>query len=196
MKTILRIVVAVAALLLAASPQGAALRPEKATDASVCDLGPNTTPVLSRRMLIPGDASNKDQAEAYFRLAARFVLDSCKPGQMLVVHGQSSDPVDLASLTQLTNSACAVSEVQRAETPFVYAGRTRPGFELRCPISKFDTLGQQLSDSERVESTDALKARMLARAPSTSAASSPSAKRDCSKMSLATLTQGGSPDCK
>ena len=51
MKTILRIVVAVAALLLAASPQGASLRPEKATDPSVCDLGPNTTPVLSRRML-------------------------------------------------------------------------------------------------------------------------------------------------
>ena len=36
------------------APAGAvALRQEKATDASICDLGPNTNPVLARRVLIP-----------------------------------------------------------------------------------------------------------------------------------------------
>ena len=150
----------VASLMTVMPSQAVSLRPEKATDGSVCDLGPNTNAVLGRRTLVPGDAAVKDQAEAYFRLAAKFVLASCAPGQMLVVHGESTDPVDAASLPQLANSACVVAEVKRAEVPFTYSGRTRAGFELRCHLLKLDELAKRLMEAETSDPTASLYSRM------------------------------------
>lgn len=196
MKTSVRSSIAAVILLVSSAAPAVALRQEKATDASVCDLGPNTNPVLARRMLIPADAQSKDQIEAYFRLAATFVVNSCSPGQLLVVHGDAGQHVDVASLTQLANSACVVSSIQRTEVPFTYAGRTRPGFELRCPIMKKDELAQKLVDAERTDPTDSLRARMAGTQQVEQGSSGAATKKDCAKVTLATLVQGGSRDCK
>lgn len=196
MKTSVRSSIAAVILLVSSAAPAVALRQEKATDASVCDLGPNTNPVLARRTLIPADAQSKDQIEAYFRLAATFVVNSCSPGQLLVVHGDAGQHVDVASLTQLANSACVVSSIQRTEVPFTYAGRTRPGFELRCPIMKKDELAQKLVDAERTDPTDSLRARMAGAQQVERGSSGAATKKDCAKVTLATLVQGGSRDCK
>ena len=182
------------------APAGAvALRQEKATDASICDLGPNTNPVLARRVLIPADASSKDQVDAYFRLGASFVAGNCSNGQVLILHGNSSEQVDIESLSQVANSACTVASIARTELPYTYAGRSKPGFELRCNISKRDDLVQKLADLERIDPMDSLKARMYAAVQQAEQGSGPSGtssqgKKDCSKVTLASLLQGGS--CK
>lgn len=176
--------------------QAVALRPEKATDISVCDLGPNTTAVLARRTLVPGDASSKDQADAYFRLAAKFVVSNCLAGQVLIVHGESSDPVDSASLTQLANTTCIAADVRRNDVPFSYAGRNKPGFELRCQITKLEVLVDRLAELERTESTEALYGRMAKGGAPANASNSSQPKKNCDRVTLATLVQGGSSDCK
>jgi hypothetical protein len=147
-------------------------------------------------MLIPADAQSKDQVDAYFRLAATFVVDNCSPGQILIVHGDASQQVDLASLTQLANEACVASSILRSEVPFTYAGRSRSGFELRCPIQKKPELARKLADAERSDPTEALRARLAGSRQVEQGAPGTPAKRDCSKVTLATVLQGGSSDCR
>jgi hypothetical protein len=149
-----------------------------------------------RRMLIPADARSSDQIEAYFRLAATFIINSCSPGQLLIVHGDAGQQVDVASLTQLANSSCVVSSIQRAEVPFTYAGRTRPGFELRCSILKKEELARRLADAERADPTDSLRARLAGTEQVDQATSATATKKDCTRVTLATLVQGGSRDCR
>ena len=94
-------------------------------------------------------------------------------------------------------SACTVAAVSRTEVsvPFI-AGESRPGFELRCVISKREELTAKLAELERADPLDSLKARLqaAARDPSGSgrASAAPSDKnKDCGKMTLASLLQGG-----
>jgi hypothetical protein len=193
---------AVVAVAVAAATDDAAeavaLRQEKATDASVCDLGPNTNAVLARRVLVPGDAASKDQVDAYFRLAATFIRDNCGNGQLLILHGASGSQIDTASLPQVANSACAVASVVRKEVPYTYAGRSAAGFELRCTILKRDELTRTLADLERSDPMEALTARMSAAVETTqrdsrsnATSTQPQNKRDCGKVTLASLLKGG-----
>jgi hypothetical protein len=176
--------------------EAVALRPNKATDDTVCDLSHNTNAFLAGLVLISGDAPYKDQFDAFFRLAATFVATKCANGQMLILQGSSTVSVDKPTLTEVANSACTVAGVARTEVsvPFI-AGESRPGFELRCVISKRDELAAKLVDLERTDPMDSLKARLAAAArdPSSSARATGSTdqKRDCSQVTLATLLQGG-----
>jgi hypothetical protein len=175
---------------------GVALRPSKATDGSVCDLSHNTNAFLGGSVLIPGDAPYKDQFDAFFRLAATFVATKCANGQLLILQGSSSVSVDRPTLTEVANAACTVAAVSRTEVsvPFI-AGESQPGFELRCVISKREALATRLAELERADPLDSLKARLqaAARDPSGSgrAPATPSDKKDCGKMTLASLLQGG-----
>ena len=177
--------------------EAVALRPNKATDDTVCDLSHNTNAFLGGSVLIPGDAPYKDQFDAFFRLAATFVATKCANGQLLILQGSSSVSVDRPTLTEVANAACTVAAVSRTEVsvPFI-AGESRPGFELRCVISKREELAAKLAELERADPLDSLKARLqaAARDPSGSgrASAPPSDKnKDCSKMTLASLLQGG-----
>ena len=177
--------------------EAVALRPNKATDDTVCDLSHNTNAFLGGSVLIPGDAPYKDQFDAFFRLAATFVATKCANGQLLILQGSSSVSVDKPTLTEVANAACTVAAVSRMEVsvPFI-AGESRPGFELRCVISKREELAVKLAELERADPLDSLKARLqaAARDPSGSgrASAAPSDKnKDCGKMTLASLLQGG-----
>ena len=50
-----------------------ALRPNKTTDDSVCDLTHHTNLYLGSKTLVPSVAQTKDKVDAYFRLAGEFV---------------------------------------------------------------------------------------------------------------------------
>lgn len=64
-----------------------ALRPNKTTDDSVCDLTHHTNLYLGSKTLVPSVAQTKDKVDAYFRLAGEFVAGKCKNGQLLMVRG-------------------------------------------------------------------------------------------------------------
>jgi hypothetical protein len=177
--------------------EAVALRPNKVTDDSVCDLSHNTNGFIGGSVLIPAVASYKDKLDAYFRLAATFVATKCANGQLLILQGSSSVGVDRPSLTEVANAACTVAAVSRTEVsvPFM-AGKSEPGFELRCVISKREELAAKLAELERADPLDSLKARLqaAARDPSGSgrASAAPSDKnKDCGKITLASLLQSG-----
>jgi hypothetical protein len=171
-----------------------ALRPDKATDDSVCDLAPNTTAFLGGTVLIPAAATPKDQADAYFRLGAQFVALKCANGQLLVLQAMSDMPSATSALTQLANASCTAASVARNEVAVPFMGGSEPGFELRCVISKHADLAARLAALERTDPMDALKARLAAAArdPSASprATGATEQKRDCGQVTLATLLQG------
>lgn len=174
-----------------------ALRPGKVTDATVCDLAPNTIGFLGGSLLIPAAAAKRDQVDAYFRLSASFVAQKCSDGQILIVQGMSDLAVAAESLVQLANSACAVSAVVRSEVSIPFLGSSEPGFELRCPISKRDALSAYLGELDRTDPMDSLKARLQAAARDESVpapVASPDKKTECDKVTLASLLQGGA--CK
>lgn len=180
------------------APTGAvALRPGKVTDATVCDLAPNTTGFLGGSLLIPAAAAKHDQVAAYFRLSASFVVQRCSDGQTLILQGMSDLTVAVESLVQLANSACTVASVVRSEVSIPFLGSSEAGFELRCPISKRDALAAHLGELERIDPIDSLKARLQAAARGEGVpapVASPDKKTECDKLTLASLLQGGA--CK
>ena len=189
-------------LVAATTPpvEAVSLRPNKATDNTVCDLAHDTNAYLSSIVLVPAAASPKDQIDALFRLAATFVATKCSSGQLLILQGSSSVDVDAPSLTEVANSACSVASVVRTEIKRTVGERSKPGFELRCPISKHDQLVQKLADLERADPMDSLKGRMHAAALEEERGSTPGTgdtaqgKKDCGKLTLGSLLQGG--NCK
>lgn len=189
---------AISASLLAPPASAVALRPNKATDDSVCDLTHDTNYVLGQRTLVPSVASSKDQIDAFFRLAGEFVASKCRNGQMLMLQGSSSNDTDVRSLTALAEASCAIASITRTESTIAYGDRTLPAFDLRCMILKHDELVAKLNAIERADPMDSLKARMFdaVRKAEGSVPSAPSsaAKKDCGKVTLGTLLGGGS--CK
>ncbi|MDP1692087.1 MAG: hypothetical protein Q8L49_09110 [Burkholderiaceae bacterium] len=190
-----------AALTSGLSPtaEAVALRPNKTTDDSVCDLAHDTIGFLGGSMLIPSSASQTDQADAYFRLASTFVALKCANGQLLIVQGMSGSSIAPSALQQVASSACAAATVARTEITVPLGGRAFPGFELRCVISKRDELAAKLSQLEQADPMSALKARLqaAARDPAGGTSSSNGAaseNKDCDKVTLASLLQGGA--CK
>jgi hypothetical protein len=190
-------------LLVAAttSPVGAvSLRPNKATDNTVCDLTHDTNAYLSSMVLVPAVASQKDQVDALYRLAAHFVASKCGNGQLLMLQGSSDVNVDAPSLTEVANSACSVATVVRTEIKRTVGERSKSGFELRCPIAKHEQLVQKLADLERADPMESLKARMQAavleeeRGSASGTGSTAQGKKECNKMTLGSLLQGGA--CK
>lgn len=171
------------------------LRPNKATDETVCDLTHDTNAFLSSKVLVPAAADQKDQVEALYRLAAEFIASNCRDGQILLLQGSASVNVDAPSLTEVANSACSVASVERTEIRRAQGDRVKPGFQLRCPISKHGALVKGLADRERAESFAVIKARMYSKvggeaATSSSNTTSPS-KDACGKMTLASVIAGG-----
>lgn len=176
-----------------------ALRPNKTTDDSVCDLTHHTNLYLGSKTLVPSVAQTKDKVDAYFRLAGEFVAGKCKNGQLLMVQGDSASNVDIRSLTELANQSCAVAAISRTEVTLSLGDLTYPGFELRCTILKHAELVDKLNSLERADPMESLKNRLAAaaqqgdRGPSRTDSGS-QAKKDCDKMTLSSILQGGS--CK
>jgi hypothetical protein len=179
-----------------------ALRPNKITDGSVCDLGPDTNVVLGKKMLVPYVAAHKDQVDAFFRLGATFVAEHCADGEVLILQGASDIAVDGESLSAVANSACSVADVKRTNSTGTRMGDEYPAFELRCLISKHAALKQRLDQLEQTDPMEALKGRLAAAVTSAErgttghGASSPHDKPDCGRITTSTVLVGGSPGCK
>jgi hypothetical protein len=179
--------------------EAVALRPNKTTDDSVCDLAHDTIGFLGGSMLIPSSASQTDQVDAYFRLASTFVAAKCANGQLLIVQGMSGSSIAPGALQKVASSACAAAAVVRTEITVPLGGRGVPGFELRCVISKRDELAAMLTQVEQADPMSALMARLQAAARDP-AGGTPSSHgtagegKDCDKFTLASLLQGSA--CK
>lgn len=160
------IVTAVAGMAGAAfeTTSAAALRANKTTDASVCDLGPNTTELLGRKALVPAAAPAQQAVEAYSRLAGRFIVAACASAQTLILHSDNGRALDVRYLPDLANSLCIAAEVKRTETasPSDVSGESRKGFELRCRIAKFERFRADFEARERAEPTEAFLGRLQA----------------------------------
>jgi hypothetical protein len=179
--------------------EAVALRPNKATDDSVCDLAHDTIGFLGGSTLIPASASQTDQVDAYFRLASTFVALKCADGQLLIVQGMSASSIAPIALRNVASSACVAATVTRADITVPLGGRAFAGFELRCVISKRDELAAKLTQLEQSDPMSALNARLqrAAREPADRTPSSNGAavaNKDCDKVTLASLLLGGA--CK
>ena len=175
------------------------LRAGKATDASVCDMGHNTNGYFGGKMLVPAAAAPKDQVDAFFRMASDFIATSCVNGQVLILQGSADVDVDTPSLMQVANSSCMAADVKRTESTASRGDYTYPTFELRCTIVKHAELQRQLADLERADPMDSLKARLVraaqgASGTTISSGSGAASKKDCGKLTLGSILQGGS--CK
>jgi hypothetical protein len=152
-------------------------------------------------MLIPYVAARKDQVEAFFRLAATFIVDSCADGQVLILEGDNRINVDGESLSDVASSSCAAADVKRTESTHTSGAHEHSAFELRCPISKQAALKQRLDQLEQTDPMDALKGRLAAavsaaeHGSSSHGASAPT-KPDCGRITLSTVQVGGSSGCK
>ena len=183
--------------VVATGAQAVALRPGKTTDTSVCDLGPNTTHFLASQTLIPAVAQSKDKIAAYVRLAGTFVTDHCSNGQLLILHGSTDVESDAQALDEVANSSCRVADIRRSEGQASDGPYTYTTFELRCTISKADQFKTKLREIESQDPMDALKARLAgaaSRADASTRSEPTTGKKDCGKLTLGTLMQGGS--CK
>lgn len=204
MRSMLVLLASLLASVYAADSQAVALKREKATDESVCDLGPSTTAGLGRRsnVLIPARASSTDQTSALFRLAGRFVAEQCRNGQLLILHGESASQIDNTTLSQLANTSCVAAAVERRETGYNSGFGSTPGFELRCIIMKHAELNATLAELERTDPFEQLLVRMgrqagilkspASPAPSAAPVSRPSESgTKCNEMSMSTVLGKG-----
>lgn len=192
------VALAASAMFAAGTASAVSLRPNKATDESVCDLTHDTNAFLSSKVLVPAAADQRDQVEALYRLAAEFIASNCRDGQILLLQGSATVNVDAPSLTEVANSACSVASVERTEIHRPQGDRVKPGFQLRCTISKHEGLVKSLADRERAESFVAIKARMYSKVGGEAATSSSNAsstsKDKCGQMTLSSVISGG--NCK
>ena len=191
-------VLAASMMFAAGTAAAVSLRPNKATDESVCDLTHDTNAFLTLKVLVPAAADQKDQVEALYRLAAEFIASNCRDGQILLLQGSSSVNVDAPSLTEVANSACSVASVERTEIRRSQGDRVKTGFQLRCMISKHEGLVKSLADRERAESCSVIKARMYSKVGGEAATSSTNttstSREKCSQMTLSSVIAGG--NCK
>jgi hypothetical protein len=196
---ILRSAVAGALVVFGTASMAVALRPGKATDASVCDLGHNTNGYFGAKMLVPAVAAPKDQVDAFFRMASSFIATNCSNGQLLILQGSADVDVDAPSLMQVANSSCMAADVKRTEGTAARGDYTYPTFELRCTILKHSELQKQLAELERTDPMDALKGRLVrsvqeSSGTTTSNNAGTATKKDCGKLTLGSILHGGS--CK
>lgn len=198
MAAFLRIVAMFVVLAAHATAFAVALRSGRTTDASVCDLGPDTSFVIGSKVLIPAAVRTDIQAEAYLRVATKFIADHCANAQTLIVRSEDSSSPDPRYLPEVAARACVVADIRRTNITSRVDEREEHGFELRCIITKLEALKSEVMERERTSPTDAFLARLQQQAVAGSSggapAPGPANKKDCGKMTLASILTGGS--CK
>lgn len=200
MRTVLVAFLTACILSVATSAEAVAMRTNKATDDSVCDLGPQTSVYISRHILIPAVARAEDKQEMLFRYAGEFIARECRNAQLLIVHGNPEWGGDVQAMERLANSLCVVASVVKRDMTYVGASWTSPGIELRCTISKMPQFRRNLADLERADPLEAVKQRLytppVPSRPAAGSGSGPYPGRDCSQITLGTILLGGGSGCR
>jgi hypothetical protein len=189
--------VALGWILASSVATAATLQQGKPTDESVCDLGPETSAVLAQTVLVPARAEKDQQAEAYSRLASRFVSSACANGQILILHSKDANDTDSKYLPGLAGSLCVAADVTRQEVTSRQRVTNEPvvGFELRCRIKKFAAFKADVDAREKADPTDAFVIKVQQDAVAKvgePAGTTGQRRRDCEKMTLSSVLTGGS----
>lgn len=126
----------------------------RATDDSVCDLGPDTTYRVTRKVFVP--AYTEQLPEIYFRLAMRYIVANCRDSQTLVLHSAEGDRTDDRAFQLIAPRLCHVADIQRTTT----ATKEEPSsFQLRCRITKMREARAGFKQEEDALSTEDLIAK-------------------------------------
>lgn len=139
------------------------LRPNKATDNTVCDLTHDTNAYTSSMVLVPAVASQTDQVDALYRLAANFVASKCANGQLLMLQGSSDVNVDARRSQKLRTQRALLLQwcEPRLSGPLVNGRSPALNCGAQWPGAR-EQLVQMLADLERADPMNSLKARMQA----------------------------------
>lgn len=190
----------VMSLAMAAAASGAvwaaSLRLDKRTDATVCDLAPNTTEVLGRKAFVPANVRVEERSEAYMRLAFRFIAASCSNHQLLILHGEDALAPDAKYMPNVAGELCTSAEIVRTEvtSTSIISGEPLRGFELRCRITKFEQFKASFQANEMRDPTEDFIGRLQKQRPDGQNLTGSKAedKRDCGKMTLSSVFTGSS----
>lgn len=137
------------------------------TDDSVCDLNRESGYWLSIQMYrkyqttISGStrATDEELANIDIRMATGLVLEHCRPGQVLMYHGVSSDRNLERVINGLFSRFCRVADIRRENwrAPPTFGGsREMEHRQAKCEITKWDAPKAAYEEEERIQSTRSL----------------------------------------
>lgn len=126
------------------------------TDDSVCDMGRNTTRLLSSQTFVW--SGNPHDVEIFTRMSAAQVLEHCKEGQQLILHSDGRLSFDDRILSDVAKTFCRVSSISRSPVHAVrpISGEPTVGFESKCIISKMEEARASYLEKEKQISTATL----------------------------------------
>ncbi len=126
------------------------------TDDSVCDMGRNTTSLLSSQTFVWSE--NPRKIEIYTRLSAAQILEHCNDGQQLILNSNGRLSFDERILSDVAKTFCRVSSISRSPVHAVrpISGEPTVGFESKCIISKMEEARAAYQEKEKQISTAAL----------------------------------------
>jgi hypothetical protein len=126
------------------------------TDDSVCDMGRNTTSLLSSLIFVW--SKNPQKVEIYSRLGTAQILEHCADGQQLILHSDGRLSFDERILSDVAKTFCRVSGITRSPVHAVepISREATVGFESKCIISKTEEARAAYLEKEKQTSTAAL----------------------------------------
>lgn len=142
-------IVLISVLLAISSARATALRSDRPTDDSVCDLGPNTSLALMKIRSVPWHTRDIDKVHE--RMLVSWVADQCHDGQILIIDGATGDDWEHRYAESSGLRLCTGAEIrQSSKGSFQYP----QAFELRCVIRKIGTAREWAKDQDNLESLD------------------------------------------
>ena len=161
------------------------------SDDSVCDLSPNTTSKLSRGTFV--EAGTRDEVEIYERLALRKIVQNCTNGQTLVLHAKFGTQSEGNYFSSVAARLCVVADVTREPRG---TSDYPNAFQTKCTIQKLDQARAWLSDAEQKISTEQMIQDGAPKRTANTPPANATVKKDCSKLNLSTMLNGGGANCQ
>lgn len=138
-------------LLLLADTASAVSLNGRTNDDSVCDLGPYTTSRLSQLTFIDGNSSK--QSEIYERIALRWITNSCRDRQQLILHSDLGLRMEDTYFRSVATRLCGAGSISRGS----HATNESPhAFQVKCTIDRLQEARAWLQQAEHENSTEKL----------------------------------------
>ncbi|TFW13398.1 hypothetical protein E4L96_20085 [Massilia arenosa] len=138
-------------LLATGDAQATALRSDRPTDDSVCDLGSNTSLALMKIRSVPWHTREIDKVHE--RMLVSWVVHQCHDGQILIIDGANGDDWEHRYAESSALRLCTGADIRQ----FSKGSSQYPqAFELRCLIRKITSARNWSENQDRLESLDAM----------------------------------------
>lgn len=144
-------IILISVLLAISSARATALRSDRPTDDSVCDLGSNTSLALMKIRSVPWHTRDIDKVHE--RMLVSWVANQCHDGQMLIIDGATGDDWEHRYAESSALRLCIGAEIQKTSKG---SSQYPQAFEVRCVIRKLATARKWNEDQDRLESLDAM----------------------------------------